>query len=187
MEATTRAAQEALNRFVFVSPKLTPDGVFGPKTAAAIQQFQRATGMVVTGSISAILLQALGVNAAPPAAAAAGGWSAAAAIFGVHPQAIATFRDAAGRAWSAPSNATVRMQDTATGRVSDMTMAQALSQFGRGLTLGIFSGGTEITGAALEAGKYAAKETAKSFFQEYSAALLLGGGLLVLVLVLRND
>ncbi|WP_067922750.1 glucosaminidase domain-containing protein [Alicyclobacillus shizuokensis] len=41
--------QQALNQDPYVYPKLTVDGLFGPQTAQAVEQYQQAHGLSVTG------------------------------------------------------------------------------------------------------------------------------------------
>jgi len=57
-----RAAQEALTDFGY--GRIEADGVFGPSTRKAIEAFERAKGLPVTGRLGAATLQALKVHAA---------------------------------------------------------------------------------------------------------------------------
>jgi murein L,D-transpeptidase YcbB/YkuD len=60
-----RAAQEALTDFGY--GRLEADGSFGPSTRKAIEAFERAKGLPVTGRLGAATLQALRVHAASAA------------------------------------------------------------------------------------------------------------------------
>jgi peptidoglycan DL-endopeptidase CwlO len=60
--AVVSAVQQALG--------VTVDGVLGPQTRAALQQFEAAHGLPVDGTIGAPVLQALGIAGAGPAAPA---------------------------------------------------------------------------------------------------------------------
>ena len=60
-----RAAQEALTDFGY--GRIEADGVFGPSTRKAIEAFERAKGLPVTGRLGAATLQALKVHAASAA------------------------------------------------------------------------------------------------------------------------
>jgi murein L,D-transpeptidase YcbB/YkuD len=60
-----RAAQEALTDFGY--GRIEADGVFGPSTRKAIEAFERAKGLPVTGQLGAATLQALRVHAASAA------------------------------------------------------------------------------------------------------------------------
>ena len=60
-----RAAQEALTDFGY--GRIEADGVFGPSTRKAIEAFERAKGLPVTGRLGAATLQALRVHAASAA------------------------------------------------------------------------------------------------------------------------
>jgi murein L,D-transpeptidase YcbB/YkuD len=60
-----RAAQEALTDFGY--GRIEADGVFGPSTRKAVEAFERAKGLPVTGRLGAATLQALKVHAASAA------------------------------------------------------------------------------------------------------------------------
>ena len=60
-----RAAQEALTDFGY--GRIEADGVLGPSTRKAIEAFESAKGLPVTGRLSAATLQALRVHAASAA------------------------------------------------------------------------------------------------------------------------
>ena len=60
-----RAAQEALTDFGY--GRIEAYGVFGPSTRKAIEAFERAKGLPVTGQLGAATLQALRVHAASAA------------------------------------------------------------------------------------------------------------------------
>ena len=60
-----RAAQEALTDFGY--GRIEADGVFGPSTRKAVEAFERAKGLPVTGRLGAATLQALRVHAASAA------------------------------------------------------------------------------------------------------------------------
>ena len=60
-----RAAQEALTDFGY--GRIEADGVFGPSTRKAIEGFERAKGLPVTGRLGTATLQALKVHAASAA------------------------------------------------------------------------------------------------------------------------
>ncbi|WP_244610485.1 peptidoglycan-binding domain-containing protein [Microvirga pakistanensis] len=55
-----RAAQEALTALGF--GQLKPDGMMGPGTRRAIEAFERAKGLPITGGLGAGTLQALQAN-----------------------------------------------------------------------------------------------------------------------------
>jgi peptidoglycan hydrolase-like protein with peptidoglycan-binding domain len=54
-----KAAQEALNTH---GAKLTADGVMGPKTRAALEEFQKAHGLEVSGRLDQATEKALGLG-----------------------------------------------------------------------------------------------------------------------------
>jgi murein L,D-transpeptidase YcbB/YkuD len=60
-----RAAQEALTDFGY--GRIEADGVFGPSTRKAIEAFERAKGLPITGRLGVATLQALRVHAASAA------------------------------------------------------------------------------------------------------------------------
>ena len=60
-----RAVQEALTDFGY--GRMEADGVFGPSTRKAVEAFERAKGLPVTGRLGAATLQALKVHAASAA------------------------------------------------------------------------------------------------------------------------
>ena len=60
-----RAAQEALTDFGY--GRIEADGVFGPSTRKAVEAFERAKGLPVTGRLGAATLQALRGHAASAA------------------------------------------------------------------------------------------------------------------------
>jgi murein L,D-transpeptidase YcbB/YkuD len=60
-----RAVQEALTGFGY--GRIEADGVFGPSTRKAIEAFERAKGLPVTGRLGAATLQALKVHEASAA------------------------------------------------------------------------------------------------------------------------
>ena len=60
-----RAAQEALTDFGY--GRIEADGVFGPSTRKAVEAFERAKGLPVTGRLGAATLQALRDHAASAA------------------------------------------------------------------------------------------------------------------------
>ena len=56
---TTKWLQGALNNVLSPSPNLVVDGLYGPRTAAAVQQFQKDHGLVVDGLAGVITQAAL--------------------------------------------------------------------------------------------------------------------------------
>ena len=54
-----RHVQEMLNRLVPVSPQLTVDGIFGPKTQARVIDFQKKNGLVADGIVGPLTTKAL--------------------------------------------------------------------------------------------------------------------------------
>lgn len=60
-DAQVAAAQQALNGWWEVTPKLDVDGLFGPETARGVRQFQQRVGLPITGQLDAATLQRLGV------------------------------------------------------------------------------------------------------------------------------
>ena len=67
--AAVMALQQNLNKALIPSPRLTPDGVFGPKTEAAVRLFQRQSNISVDGiagsNTQAKLTQRLTVSSGP--------------------------------------------------------------------------------------------------------------------------
>jgi peptidoglycan hydrolase-like protein with peptidoglycan-binding domain len=83
--SSVRQVQATLNRFASKLPPLVVDGIQGSKTTARLKEFQRDTGLPITGVADSLTLQALGVvgggnDAAARAAAAAAAAASAAAV-----------------------------------------------------------------------------------------------------------
>jgi len=57
---TTKWLQGALNNVLSPSPNLVVDGIYGPRTRAAVEQFQKDHGLVIDGIAGAITQAALG-------------------------------------------------------------------------------------------------------------------------------
>lgn len=191
-----KAAQLALNGWWEVTPKLVPDGYWGPQTQRGVQQFQKRAGLRITGQLDADTLQRLGVANAGLNVVAGGsvdigntgvgaGAAAAAAIFGVPPSALVSFVDATGRAFALPAGASVTLRDI-NGTIHSVaaSVAGATNIFGRGVVLGATSGGTDVLQAALDAGK----DTVKKAASEFTWSTLLTFGLIAVVVatVLRR-
>ena len=65
--------QAKLNTLLAPSPGLTPDGAFGPKTAAAVRLFQQRKGLVADGIVGPKTAAALGMSLGGGAGPAPGG------------------------------------------------------------------------------------------------------------------
>ena len=63
---TVIGVQRALNFLKIVEPPLIEDGINGPKTRAAVREFQRANGLVVDGVVGDKMRGALARSVTPP-------------------------------------------------------------------------------------------------------------------------